>query len=138
MDPPHCNKTSKEKPSLDCRHFRGLQANRSVPIFALFHYRWVLFCNFHRMNKWINWRHGRWDIFSIYSDKLSYFEALLEKEGSVTSRHKNLQVMTIEMYKVLRGLTPTLFNESVEAREYSNCNLRHITDLIIPRRNSVN
>ena len=36
----------------------------------------------------------------IYSDKLSWFETLLEKDGSVCIHNQNVQVLAAEMYKI--------------------------------------
>ena len=36
----------------------------------------------------------------IYNDKRSFFEDLLEKDNSVSVHHKNLQALTIKMFKV--------------------------------------
>ena len=37
---------------------------------------------------------------SIYNDECSSFEQLLEKDNSVSKHHKNLQALTIKMFKV--------------------------------------
>ena len=37
---------------------------------------------------------------------LSYFEELLDKNGSVTIHTRNLQVLATEMFKVYRNLSP--------------------------------
>ena len=42
------------------------------------------------------------------------------------------------MYKVLRELTPTVFNEIFEVRQHNDYNLRHVNDFVIQRKNSVN
>ena len=45
--------------------------------------------------------------------------------------HKNLQLLTIVMYKVLTELAPMVFHEMFEARKQNNYNLRHATNFII-------
>ena len=44
----------------------------------------------------------------IYSDKNSYYEELLEKDGSVCIHHRNIQNLAIEMYKVKNELAPII------------------------------
>ena len=43
----------------------------------------------------------------IYNDKKS-FENLLDKDKSVSIRHKNRRSLAIEMYKVYRGISPEI------------------------------
>ena len=47
-----------------------------------------------------------------YRDKMSSFEALLRKDGSVSFHHTSLYLSAIEMYKVLRELILTVFSET--------------------------
>ena len=44
----------------------------------------------------------------IYCDNNSSYEELLEKEGSVSIPHRNLQNLAIEMYKVKNELAPMI------------------------------
>ena len=39
----------------------------------------------------------------IHNDKLSSYEELLEKDGSVSIRHKNIQSLAIEMFQIEHG-----------------------------------
>ena len=50
----------------------------------------------------------------IDSDKLLFSETLLGKNGSASFHHTNLHFLAIEMYKLLRELYPTVFNEIFE------------------------
>ena len=47
----------------------------------------------------------------VYSDKTSFFEELLDKDGSVTIHIRNLQVLATEMFKVYRNLLPNIVAE---------------------------
>ena len=47
----------------------------------------------------------------VYSDKTSFFEELLDKDGSVTIHIRNLQVLATEMFKVYRNLLPNIVVE---------------------------
>ena len=40
---------------------------------------------------------------SIYSDRKSSFEKLLEKDNTVSIHHRSLGVLAVEMYKVYAG-----------------------------------
>ena len=42
----------------------------------------------------------------IYFDKQSSFETLLEKDGSVSIRNRNLQILSTEIYKIKNDLSP--------------------------------
>ena len=46
-----------------------------------------------------------------YKDKLSSFEELLKKDGSVTIHHKNLHTLATEIYKFINGLAPKIMGE---------------------------
>ena len=52
----------------------------------------------------------------IYSDKISTFEVLLEKDGSVSFHNRNLEPLAIEMYKAGKGLSPAILNELFKKR----------------------
>ena len=46
-----------------------------------------------------------------YDDKSSSFQNLLEKDNSITIRHRNIKILVTETYKFLQGLSPLLMNE---------------------------
>ena len=50
----------------------------------------------------------------IYSGKTSLFQALLEKDCSVSIHNGNLQLLAIEMYKASKGLSPLIMTELFE------------------------
>ena len=72
------------------------------PLVWMFHSRQV--------NSKVNSLHYR-ALRMVYFDKTSSFEELLIKDGSVTIHHRNLQVLAVEMFKVIKGIAPTFMNE---------------------------
>ena len=60
---------------------------------------------------------------TIYIDKRSSFNELLEKEGSVLNHERNLQVLAAEMYKISNGLS-TSFMEDIFKIKRNSYNLR--------------
>ena len=55
-------------------------------------------------------------IDTIYGDRQSTFEELLNMGKSVTIHHRNLQVLATELYKVHHGLAPELMNDIFKKR----------------------
>ena len=60
----------------------------------------------------------------VYSEKHLSFEELLEKDNSVSIHVKNIQCLSIEMYKVNRGLAPEILNEIFKFEKNPVYNLR--------------
>ena len=46
-----------------------------------------------------------------YKDKISSFQELLAKDGSVTIHHKNLQLLATEVFTYLHGISPKLMSQ---------------------------
>lgn len=70
-------------------------------------YRCTNHCKINRLHEW--------RLRTIYFDKTS-FEALLEKDGSVSIHNKNLQLLVNEMYKASEGLSPPIITQLFEKR----------------------
>ena len=47
----------------------------------------------------------------IHNDKLSSYEELLEKDGSVSIHHKNIQSVAIEMFQIKHGHSPEIISD---------------------------
>ena len=73
----------------------------------------------------------------IYKDKASTFEQLLGKDSSVSLHARNLRFLAVEMFKVVKGLAPTIINDLFPLKETSNYNLRHKPFFKIPRDETV-
>ena len=91
----------------------------------------VWMCHSRANNNKINRLHERC-LRIIYSDKQSSYETLLEKDGSVSIHNRNLQILATEMYKVSKGLSPSIITELFRCRDDQRYNLRNITDFTIP------
>ena len=72
-------------------------------------------CHSRANNGKINRLHERC-LQTIYSDKQSSFETLLEKDDSVSVHNRNLQILATEMYKIKNDLSPSIVTELFEQR----------------------
>ena len=79
-------------------------------------------CHSRAKNNKINRLHERF-LRMIYEDKTSTFEQLLEKNSSVSIHTRNLYFLTLEMFKVVKGLAPTIINDLCLLKETNNYNL---------------
>ena len=70
----------------------------------------VWMCRSKTLNKKINKLHEK-ALRLVYDDRQSTFEELLNIDKSVTIRHRNVQVLATELYKVHPGLAPELMND---------------------------
>ena len=61
----------------------------------------------------------------IYNDKISHFEELLNKDNSVSIRHKNIHALAIEMWKVANDISPNMINGVFKLRNTPHYNLQH-------------
>ena len=73
----------------------------------------------------------------IYNDEsLSFFE-LLNKDGSVTIHHRNIQKLGFEMFKIKNILSPITMKQIFPDRNYNGPNIRSQIDFELPHVNSV-
>ena len=49
----------------------------------------------------------------------------MEKDSSVSIHTRNLRFLAVEMFKVVKGLAPTIINDLFPLKETNNYNLRH-------------
>ena len=47
----------------------------------------------------------------FHNGKLPYYEELLEKDGSVSIHHKNIQSLAIEMFQIKHGQSPEIVRD---------------------------
>ena len=73
----------------------------------------------------------------VYSSKISNFEGLLERDGSVSIDHQNIRILTIEMFKVFKWISPKIVNEIFQFRDAVPYQLRKQTDSQTPSVHSV-
>ena len=96
----------------------------------------IWMCHSHAKNEKINRLHERC-LRIIYNDKVSTFEQLLEKDNSVSMHTRNLSFLAVEMFKVVKGLAPTIINDLFPLKETNNYNLRYKLFFKIPRNETV-
>ena len=64
------------------------------------------------------------------------FERLLEKDGSFTVHHYNIQTLCIELYKVYQNIAQTIFSD-LFIHNYNTYNIRAKSDFVIPQIKTV-
>ena len=68
----------------------------------------------------------------VFNDKLSSYEELLVKDGSVSIHQKNIQALAIEMFKIKKGLSPEIISDIFTQQTEFCYNLRHQNDFRVP------
>ena len=83
----------------------------SVSLFRWFENNLLIWkCHSRKNNRKINRLHERC-LRTMYNDKQSSFNELLEKDGSVSIHERNLQVLATEMHKISNGLSTPLMKD---------------------------
>ena len=93
-------------------------------------------CHSRANNSKINRLHERC-LRIIYSDKQSSFEALLEKDGSVSIHNRNIQILATEMFKIKNDMFPEIMTELFEQRNEHHYNLKNNFYCITPQIRTV-
>ena len=57
----------------------------------------------------------------IYNDRSSSFEELLLKDKSVSTHHKNIHALAIEMFKVYTKTSPEIMQEVFQIKDRGHC-----------------
>ena len=88
-----------------------------------------------RSNNLINRIHER-SLRIAYNDYFSDFKSLLEKDNSITIHQRNIQALTLEVYKTLNNLNPSLMKEVFHLKQH-NFSTRN-QNLVYPNPRTVN
>ena len=67
---------------------------------------------------------------TVYSDYKSSFSELLDEDGSFTIHQKNVQNLSIEIFKFQHGLSPIILGEIFKVNETIPYNLRTRNELL--------
>ena len=108
-------------PYMNITKQRTLLKTFSISQFNYCPLTWI--CHSHAKNNKINRLHERC-LRIIYNDKVSTFEQLLEKDNSGSMHTRNLRFLAVEMFKVVKGLAPTIINDLFPLKETNNYNLK--------------
>ena len=81
-------------------------------------------CHSRENNNKINRLHERY-LRIIYNDKRSSFNALLEKDGSVSIHERNIKILATEMFKVSKNLAPPQMHEIFKLKDQPQYNLKY-------------
>ena len=128
------NALSRVIPYLNITKRRTLLKTSFISLFNYCPLIWL--CHSRAKTNKINRLHERC-LGIIYNDKVSTFEQLLEKDNSASMHTSNLRFLAIEMFAVVKGLTPTIINHLFPLKETDNNNLGDKLFFMIPRNETV-
>ena len=92
-------------------------------------------CHHRSVNNKINRLHERY-LRIVYSDTVSYFEDLLDKDRNVSVHVKNIKTFVTEVFKVSNKLTVLLMN-GIFVKRNKAYNLRKPSKFVRPKVHSV-
>ena len=95
----------------------------------------IWMCHSRENNRKTNRLHERC-LRTIYNDKHSSFNELLEKDGSVSIHERSLHVLATEMYKISNGLSTPLMKDTFPINR-NPYNLRQNSQFYRPQINTV-
>ena len=72
----------------------------------------------------------------ITNDKTGTFEHLLQANNEITTHHRNLQVLMVEVFKIINGFAPPIFEDFFLFRENTH-NIRNFQIISNESRKSV-
>ena len=84
----------------------------------------IWMCHGRENNNKINRLYGRC-LRIIYYDKRSSFNAISEKDGSVSIHERNIKILATEMFKVSKKLAPPQMQEIFKLKDQPHYNLRY-------------
>ena len=96
----------------------------------------IWMCHSRTVHSLINNIHER-ALRIVYKDNISSFTQLLEKSGSVSIHHRNLQALAIEVYKALNNLSSPLMSDLIKLKE-TTYNLRNASVLVSTNKKTTN
>ena len=76
-------------------------------------------------------------VLLVYNDDISPFQDLLEKSGTVSIHHRNLQLLAIEIFKTLHDLSPSFMSE-IFKQSNTKYDLRNSNTLVSKNINTTN
>ena len=94
-----------------------------------------MFCG-ENLNNRINHLHER-SLRIVYNDYESSFQELLELDNSVSIHHRNICLLSIELFKVKNGFSNQIISELFDLRNIE-CNLRSQADFSLGAANATN
>ena len=71
----------------------------------------------------------------IYNDHIPSFQELLEKDNSLTVHYSNIQLLSIEMFKLINNIAATIIDDLFTT--YHSYNLRSKSKFVVPRLRTV-
>ena len=72
-----------------------------------------------------------------YKDDISSFEELLLKHGSLSTHHRNIHALAIEMYKSVNDIAPAIIKEIFMKKGNNGFDLRSKNTFLLPKANTV-